>query len=182
MSKPSLSSLTWTAIGAAVLAWMVSTNPPAGASWRLFADEPTDPWLKVEYLAGIYLVPAVFAMAGIIAFQLQFRVSMSGARPGTVFGIGVLGASAMLGGFRLLALAPNSLPGYVLGMAAGYTVMSRLYAIRMRRIWGRLRVPWVVWRGDRDQVREIDRLAAVRFSDRTRAQAQARAQEGNVGF
>lgn len=162
MKKPRLSSLACTGAACAVLWLSVMTNPPGGVSWHAFAVEDTALALKLRYLAGVYILPALLAFVGIVLFQLQFRISMSGARAAVVFASGVLGATAMLGGFRALAMAPNSLPGYVLGMALGYTVMARLYAIRMRTLWGRVRMPWVVWRGNAAAVSEIDRQMAAR--------------------
>ncbi len=161
--KKHLSALAWVSTAGVALWLTLLRNPPGGVPWHVFFTEETAVALKLKYLSGVYVVPALLAFVGIVLFQMQFRISMGGARAAVVFSCGVLGATAMLGGFRVLAMAPNSLPGYVLGVALGYTVMARLYAVRMRTIVGPVRVPWPVWRGDVAAMREIEgRMAQAR--------------------
>lgn len=147
---------------AAVAVWMsvVIGMPPGNLSWRVFVDEPAPLVEKAVFLARTYLWPAVLSFCAIILFQLQFRLSTSGASKRTVFPICLLASLATLLGLQRLSLAPNSAPAYAAGMALAYMAMSRLYAIRMRIVWAGLSIPWIVWRGNPEAVRQIDRLAA----------------------
>jgi hypothetical protein len=158
--KPRLAAFAWLAVACSILAVSVAGNPPGGLSWHSFFTEPASFLTKLTYLAGTYLRPAFLSFTAIILFQLQFRLTMSGASAAVVFAIGVTGSTSMLAGFRSLSAAPNSLPGYVFGMALAYTVMARLYAVRLRTVWGRIPVPWIVWRGNPGAVQQIDRRMA----------------------
>jgi hypothetical protein len=73
----------------------------------------------------------------------------------------------MLVSLRTISMNPRSGPSYVAGMALGYTVMARLYAIRMRLFLNRVRVPWPVWRGNLQAVQEIDQAATLRVVAQT---------------
>ena len=144
----------------AALAWAVASNPPGGVSWRAFWEEPAALWIKLEFLGVTYLWPAALAFTAIVAFQLQFRLAGSGAGPPVLFAASMAGSVAMVTCFRGLSAAPHATPSYMVGMATGYTVMARLYAVRMRTLRGRMRVPWPVWRGNLQAVQETDRRVA----------------------
>jgi hypothetical protein len=137
------------------LAWSIAATPPSGAPWAIFAADPATLYQKFSVLGGLYLWPAVVACFGIILVQLQFRLSSSGANRRTVFAACIFASGAMLMGLRTVAMSPPSGPAYVAGMALGYTLMARLYAVRLRKV-GPLQIPWPVWRGNAGAVRDID--------------------------
>jgi hypothetical protein len=128
----------------------------------VFVDEPS-PWpAKLRYLTEAYLSPAIISFCAISLFQLQFRLAASGAAKRTVFSVCVLASGAMLLGLRAISFVPNAAPSYVAGMAAGYTMMSRVYAVRMVEIVKGVRLPWPIWRGNRAAVEEFDRMLRKR--------------------
>ena len=146
------------------LAWSIASTPPSGAPWAMFAADPATLRQKLSALAGLYLWPGVLACFAISMFQMQFRLVASGASKRTIFGACVFASGAMLMSLRLVGMTPASGPAYVAGMALGYTIMSRLYAVKMRAM-GPVRIPWPVWRGNTAAVREIDQaMRAMRQS------------------
>jgi hypothetical protein len=160
--KNNLGSTLLAALAIGALSIAIALNPPGGVRWIEFLLEPVS-WLqKADYFAGAYLLPALSSFCAIALFQLQFRLSSSGANKRTVFSVCVLASGAMLMGLRAIASSSNSGPSYVVGMALGYTVMSRLYAIRMRTFLNRVSVPWPIWRGNPLAVREIDQAVRAR--------------------
>jgi len=153
------------------LVMAVRAAPPGNISWRVFFEDPAPARVKAVFLAGSYLWPAVLSFTAIILFQLQFRLSASGAGKQTVFSVCLLASLSTLLGFQRLSLTPNAAPAYALGMALGYLTISRLYGMRMRSVGRGISIPWIIWRGNRQAVHEMDQLAAqVR---------QARAQEAS---
>jgi hypothetical protein len=148
----------------ALLVWAVVKNAPGGAGWNLFWEDAASPLVKSRYLAMTYAWPALLAFLGVVLFQLQFRLSMSGSGIRTVFSICVIGSLAMLTSLRTISFSPIATPAYVFGMALGYTAVGRLYAIQMRKLWNRIPVPYIVWRGNVASVREIDRAMRARTS------------------
>lgn len=161
--KKNFGSNVLLAVAGGALGYGLAQSPPSGAPWRMFVEDPAG-WLeKLWFLAVAYGWPAVLSFAAITAFQLQMRLGGSGANRRTVFAVCVLGSGAMVMGLRELSYSPEAAPSYVVGMALAYTVMSRLYAVRMRQVAGRVRVPWPVWRGDRAGVEQIDREVRARM-------------------
>ncbi len=136
-------------------------NPPGGVRWGFFAEESATLAQKASYLFSAYALPGFLACFAIVMFQMQGRVASTGANKRTVFSLCVLASGAMLTAFRLIAYTPTSASSYVTGMALGYTLMSRLYAVRMRLFFGRMRLPWPVWRGNIAGVRQIDEMARM---------------------
>jgi hypothetical protein len=158
------SNLLVSAAGAA-LSYAFAQNPPGGAPWRVFLEEPAPVWTKAWFLAAAYGWPAVLSFAAIVLFQLQMRLTVSGANRRTVFAVCALASGAMVLGLRELSFSPHAAPSYVVGMALAHTVMSRLYAVRMRLVAGRVRAPWPVWRGNRAAVEAIDREVRARMRE-----------------
>lgn len=146
------------------LAWSIYNTPPGGAPWSVFAGEPASVGRKISFLMATYLWPGFMACCAISIFQLQFRLAGSGANKRMVFAGCMLASGCMLLSLRTLALSPAAGPSYVAGMATGYTVMSRLYAVRMRAVWRGVRLPWPVWRGNAGAMREIDDAVRRRIS------------------
>lgn len=155
--KNNLGSYMLAALAMAALAFAIHTNPPGGVRWGTFFEEPSHWTMKAMFLARAYLWPAMMAFGAIVLYQLQFRVMGGGGHTAATFGMAVLATGAMLAVLRSIAYQQTAVPFYVLGVALGYTVMSRVYAIRMRLIRGRVRVPWPVWRGDAAGVAEVQR-------------------------
>lgn len=160
--KKSLASNLLFAVALAALAYAVMTNPPGGVRWGAFVAEQTSLVRKAAFLANIYVWPALISFCAISLFQLQFRISSSGANRRTVFTVCVAASGAMLVGLRTISMGVSSSPSYIVGMALGYTMMSRLYAVRLRKVFNRVRIPWPIWRGDRQAVEEIHRAMQVR--------------------
>jgi hypothetical protein len=144
------------------LAWSVLEHPPGGAPWAVFTADPATPLRKARFLVGEYGWPGLLACTAISLFQLQFRLAASGANKRSMFAFCVLASSTMLLTLREISYSPTAAPSYVAGMAVGYTVMSQLYAVRMRLLWGKVRLPWPVWRGNARAVCEIDQAVRAR--------------------
>jgi len=161
--KNKLASSLIFALTLGVIGYSVSLHPPGGASWTLFAEESA-PWFhKLAFLAQVYLWPTLLSFSAIVLFQMQFRLSASGFRKRVLFSVCTVASGVMVLGLRSVASSPSAGPSYVAGMALGYTLMSRLYAIRMRLLFGRIRVPWPVWLGNLRAVQEIDERSRARM-------------------
>jgi hypothetical protein len=144
------------------LAAAIALHPPSGAPWVLFADDPAPLLQKLSALNGLYVWPGILAWFSISLFQFQFRLASSGVNKRTIFAVCVLASGAMLMSLRGVSMSPASAPSYVAGMALGYTMMAKLYAVRVRKIFGPVRLPWPVWRGDARAVCEIDQAVQAR--------------------
>jgi len=155
------SFLLMLALGA--LGYSIAENPPGGARWGMFVEEPVTLFRKFIFLAVTYVWPGVLSCFAVSLFQLQFRLASSGANKRTVFAVCVLASGLMLVSLRTIAFSPTSGPSYVAGMALGYTMMSRLYAIKMRRFFDRVNVPWPIWRGNVRAVQEMDQMVRTRL-------------------
>lgn len=139
-----------------VVALLVVFFPPGTFTWhRFFADQASRS-AKLVFLLKVYLVPAILSFSAIVLFQLQMRMSMQGAAAHVIFPLAVFGSCAMLSAFRTLVAGVGGVPGYAMGMATAYTVMSRLYAIKPsgRTFLGRP-ILRVVWRGDAEALHEL---------------------------
>lgn len=142
-------------LGAAIVA-----TPPANLSWQVFFEDPASLAVKAWFLVSTYLWPAILSFTAIVGLQLQFRLSSGGSGKCTVFSVCLVASLAMLVGLQRLSMSPSSAPAYALGMALGYMAMSRLYAVRVRRVWPGVAIPHIIWRGNSEAVRQMDRLAA----------------------
>jgi len=148
-------------VALAILGVVVAHYPPGRLSWQRFFEDPTPARQKLAFLLKVYAVPAGLSFCAIVLFQLQMRISMAGASASVIFPLSVLGATSMLGAFRTMTSGVAGVPGYALGMATAYTVMSRLYAVRpsSRTLFGQPMVR-IVWRGDPEAAREMQMIAA----------------------
>jgi hypothetical protein len=134
---------------------LIAYFPPGRFSWhRFFAEVPIRE--KLPFLLKVYAAPACLSFCAVVLFQLQMRLSMGGAPVNVIFPLSVLGATSMLGAFRVMVGGIGGVPGYAVGMAAGYTMMSRLYAVKPsgRTLFGKPMLR-IVWRGDPEAAREI---------------------------
>jgi hypothetical protein len=160
--KKNLGSSLLLALAFSALVFSIVDNPPGGVRWGVFAAEPASLPRKLTYLLAIYFWPGLLSCLAISLFQLQARLASSGANKRTVFSLCVLASGAMLLSLRMMAYSPNSGTAYVAGMALGYTMMGRLYAVRLRTFPRGIRLPWPVWRGNMDAVQQIDAMTRAR--------------------
>ncbi len=160
--KNSLGSSFLLVLALSALGLAIAENPPGGVRWGVFAAEQAPLITKIIFLFGVYVWPGFVSCFAISMFQLQARLAASGANKRTVFSVCVLASATMLSSLRTISMSPTSGIAYVAGMAMGYTVMSQLYAIRMRTFFGRVSVPWPIWRGNARAVQAIDEMARMR--------------------
>jgi hypothetical protein len=146
-----------------VLGALVAYFPPGRFSWHRFFGDAAPMGQKLLFLFKVYAAPACLSFCAVVLFQLQMRMSMKGAPVNVIFPLSVLGATFMLGAFRTMVGGIGGVPGYALGMATAYTMMSRLYAVRPsgRTLFGKPMVR-IVWRGDPEAAREIQMTGARR--------------------
>ena len=146
-----------------VVAMLVVFFPPGTFTWHRFFADQASAGTKTIFLLKVYLVPAVLSFSAIVLFQLQMRMSMQGAAAHVIFPLAVFGSCAMLSAFRTLVAGVGGVPGYALGMASAYTLMSRLYAIRPsgRTFFGRP-ILRMVWRGDPEAMRVLQMSSGAR--------------------
>jgi len=156
--KKNLASSLLLVLVLGVFGLAISFTPPGGVRWGVFLEDPASGFKKVVFLLDMLLRPAVLSFTAITLLQLQFRLASSGANKRTVFSVCAIASATMMLGLRSLSLSSSGGPSYVAGMALGYTVMSRLYAIRVRTFYHRVRVPWPVWRGNKRAVQEMDEM------------------------
>lgn len=145
-----------------LLTWAIAANPPGQISWTTLYASTIPVTEKAHYLGSIYVPPLLFAFIGMTLLQGQFRLAMSGARLLTIFSICMLASLCMIAGIRTAAGGPASFPGYALGMALSYTMMSRVYAVTIKPLFGAISVPWIVWRGNAKAVAELNQQIAER--------------------
>jgi hypothetical protein len=161
--KNSLGSTLLFVVALSALGISIAANPPGGVRWGVFIEETASWMQKGSFLISNYILPGALSCFAISMFQLQSRIASSGANKRTIFAMCLLASGTMLTALRWMAYSPSTTAAsYVTGMALGYTVMSRLYAVRMQLFFGRVRVPWPVWRGNFAGVHEIDELARLR--------------------
>jgi len=139
-----------------VLALLVVFFPPGQFTWHTFLRDHSTLGRKLEFLAGVYALPAAFAFASVVLFQLQMRISMLGLSGAAIFPVSLLASAFMMGAFRSMVSGVGGVPGYALGVAAAYTMMSRIYAIRAseRTLLGRPLLK-IIWRGDQEAIAMI---------------------------
>lgn len=145
------------------LAVLVIEFPPFQTTWQDFLQSPGSPVKKLGFLLRVYGLPCGMSFVAIILFQMQGRIAQLGVSATSVFPLAVFGSAGMMVAFRSMVSGLGGVPGYALGMALGYTVMSRLHSIQPsgQLLFGRPAVR-IVWRGEL----EAQRLAASRLQSR----------------
>jgi hypothetical protein len=136
-------------IALAVLAALIALFPPFQITWGAFFHEPT-PWArKLFFLLRVYLVPCGLSFGAIFLLQMQARVGALGAEASSVFPLALLASGCMMTAFRSMASGVGGVPGYAMGMALAYTVMSRIHSVQPsgRFLLGRPMIR-VVWKGE----------------------------------
>lgn len=144
-----------------LLAWSIAVTPPGGVSWATLYTSSVPVLDKAKFLAGLYAPALICSFVGMTLLQVQFRLSMTGAGTLTIFSMCLLASLCMIVGIRTAASGPASFPGYALGMALSYTVMSRVYAVVIRECFRSIKVPWVIWKGNAAAVAELSRKIAA---------------------
>jgi hypothetical protein len=146
-----------------VFALLVAEFPPFQITWFGFLKDPAPLARKLGFLLKVYGVPFSMSFLGIVFMQMQGRLAMVGATASSVFPLALFGSAAMLAAFRTMVSGLGGVPGYALGFALGYTVMSRVHSIQPtgRLLLGRPMLR-IVWRGEL----EAQRAAAARLHAR----------------
>ncbi len=147
-----------------ILGALIVLFPPFQITWhRFFFEEPASPMHKTGFLLRVYGLPLALSFFAIVLMQLQGRLVAVGATASSVFPIALFGAAGMLTAFRSMASGVGGVPGYALGMALAYTMMSRVHSIQPSGgiLFGRPMLR-IVWRGEL----EAQKLAALRLQAR----------------
>jgi hypothetical protein len=134
----------------AVLVWIIAHFPPFQITWRRFLfTDPTPVTAKLAFLFKVYGLPCCLSLVAVVLFQMQGKLGALGASGTAVFPMALIASGCMMTAFRSMTSGVGGVPGYALGMALGYTLMSRMHSLQPtgRVIFGRplLRV---VWRGE----------------------------------
>jgi len=143
-------------VALAVLAALIACFPPGNFSWHRFFIDSAPLSRKLGFLLKVYALPAGLSFMAVLLFQVQMRLSLGGAPTAVIFPLAVLGATSMLGAFRTMVAGVGGVPGYAIGMASAYTMMSRFYGVRPsgRMLFGQPMLR-ILWRGDPEVAREI---------------------------
>jgi len=152
-----------TVVGVLALTYMAAGSPPKGVAWTVFFEDPATVWAKISYLGEMWLVPAGLAFVAVTLFQLQMRLSLTGAAFGLVWGLGVVGWSLL---FHVMSqMGTMSQPFYILGMATGVAVSSQVYAVSMKPSLFGMCLPRVIFRWNQKGVEGVhQRLQAARMA------------------
>ena len=136
-------------IALAALAGLIALFPPFQVTWRHFFQDSAPLSKKLGFLMRVYALPCAMSFIAILMFQLQGRVSMMGFAQSSVFLIALLGSGCMMAAFRTMVSGVGGVPGYALGMALGYTFVSRIHSIQPtgQMLFGKPTVR-IVWRGE----------------------------------
>jgi hypothetical protein len=148
-----------------ILGVLIAAFPPFQITWRrFFFEDPAPPLGKLAFLLKVYGLPMGLSFFAMILMQMQGRLAAIGATASTVFPMALFGAAGMMTAFRSMVSGLGGVPGYALGMALAYTVMSRIHSIQPSgRVLFRRPMLRIVWRGEL----EAQRLAAARLQARS---------------
>jgi len=147
----------------ATLGVMIAYFPPGQFGWRFFAADRAPIIKKVFFLLKVYGTPACMSFLAVVFFRLQSVLSMKGAPSEAMFPVALFGSAAMMGALRSMVSGFGGVPGYALGMAAAYTVMSRVSSIgpSEQKLFGRPMLK-IVWRTSATKVRGSQPMAVAR--------------------
>jgi hypothetical protein len=133
-----------------ILGILIVAFPPFQITWRnFFFEQPATPLRKFAFLLKVYGLPMCLSFLAIVLMQMQGRLASVGATATSVFPIAFFGAAGMMTAFRSMVSGVGGVPGYAVGMALAYTVMSRMHSIQPtgRIVFGRPMLR-IVWRGE----------------------------------
>jgi hypothetical protein len=115
-------------------------------------------WFHAREIFWLYVVPVAAGFIVVTLYMLHMRILQTtlarGTKPHAVFVTGCVSTMANLFGWRVMLRTWQLIPLYALGVGLAYAVMSRVYAVRLRRM-GWFRVPRIIWRGDQVGVAQI---------------------------
>jgi hypothetical protein len=152
------------------LGWVIAHFPPFQITWLHFLKDPAPVTVKLAFLFKVYGLPCGLAFGAVLLLQMQGKLGALGASGSAIFPIALLASGCMMSAFRTMVSGVGGVPGYALGMALGYTLMSRVHSIQPsgRILFGRPMLR-IVWRGE---------LAAQKAAA---ARLQARGDSGGSG-
>jgi hypothetical protein len=147
----------------AVFVLLVAEFPPFQITWHRFFEDPAPLARKLGFLLRAYGLPFCMSFFAIIFMQMQGRLAMVGATASSIFPLALFGSAGMLAAFRSMTSGVGGVPGYAMGFALAYTIMSRVHSIQPtgRLVLGRPMLR-IVWRGEL----EAQRAAAARLQAR----------------
>jgi hypothetical protein len=137
-------------VALAALVWVIAHFPPFQITWqRFFFKDPSPVTTKLAFLIKVYALPCGLSLVAVVLFQLQGKLGAMGASGASVFPLALLASACMMSAFRSMASGVGGVPGYALGMALGYTMMSRMHSLQPtgRMVFGRPMLR-IVWRGE----------------------------------
>jgi hypothetical protein len=115
-------------------------------------------WFHLREIFWLYLFPVAAGFIVVSFYVLHMRIMQTtmarGSKPHGVFLTGSISTMANLFGWRIMMRTWQLVPLYALGVGLAYAVMSRVYAVKIRKI-GWLRLPRVIWRGDAAGVAQV---------------------------
>lgn len=151
-----------------VFGLLIAEFPPFQFTWHRFFADPSPVARKAGFLLRVYGLPFSMSFLAIVFMSLQGRLAAVGASASSVFPLALFGAAGMMTAFRSMASGVGGIPGYAMGMALAYTMMSRVHSIQPsgRLVMGRP-VLRIVWRGEL----EAQRTAAAVLQAREAAPA-----------
>jgi hypothetical protein len=132
------------------LGWLIAHFPPFQITWRhFFFKDPSPVAVKLAFLFKVYALPCCLSLVAVVLFQLQGKLGALGASGSAVFPMALLASGCMMSAFRSMVSGVGGVPGYALGMALGYTLMSSVHSFQPsgRILFGRPMLR-VVWRGE----------------------------------
>jgi hypothetical protein len=132
------------------LGWVTAHYPPFQITWqRFFLKDPSPLTMKLAFLFKVYAVPCLLSLVAVVLYQLQGKMGALGAPGSSVFPLALLASGCMMSAFRSMVSGVGGVPGYAMGMALGYTLMSRVHSFQPsgRVVFGRPMLR-IVWRGE----------------------------------
>ena len=131
------------------LAFLIARFPPFQITWLHFFRDPAPLAVKLAFLSKVYALPCSLSLSAVVLFQLQGRLAGLGMGGSAVFPLALLASGCMMSAFRSMVSGVGGVPGYALGMALGYTLMSRVHSLQPsgRLVLGRPMLR-IVWRGE----------------------------------
>ena len=148
----------------AALGWLIARFPPFQITWMHFLPPGPEPVsTKLAFLFKVYGLPCLLSLAAVTLLQMQGKLGALGAQASTIFPVGLFASGCLMSAFRSMISGVGGVPGYALGMALGYTLMSRVHSLQPsgRILFGRPMMR-IVWRGEI----EAQRKAAMRLQAR----------------
>jgi hypothetical protein len=119
-------------------------------------------WFHLRAVFWLYLLPVAAGFIVVTLYMVHMRLMQTtlarGGHPLGVFLTGSVSTIANLFGWRVMFRSWQLIPLYALGVGLAYAVMSRVYAVRLRKI-GCLRFPRIIWRGNAAAMAKIQQEA-----------------------